>query len=168
MVQLMPLPPHHLLLHWHPDYFNLSGAAFDRPAVRRVVHHTYAPALAAPAWCTRRLSDWCPRTRRPHPWRLLLLLLASRRHRQLSTHHSPSTYEKKIARWQNRHKQDSMRLFSHRRSPHPREPRNGIVCCCLRAPRTMHCQWAWIRSFSFFQSINLLKYTHQTCMHQYR
>jgi len=26
---------------------------------------------------------------------------------------------------------DSMRWFSHRRSPSPRAARNGIVCCCL-------------------------------------
>jgi len=27
-VQLMPQPPHHLLLHWNTDWFNLSGAGF--------------------------------------------------------------------------------------------------------------------------------------------
>jgi len=27
MVQLMPLPPHHVLLHYNPDWFNLSGAS---------------------------------------------------------------------------------------------------------------------------------------------
>jgi len=26
VVQRMPLPPHHLLLHLNPDWFNLSGA----------------------------------------------------------------------------------------------------------------------------------------------
>jgi len=26
IVQLMPLPGHHLLLHWNPDWFNLSNA----------------------------------------------------------------------------------------------------------------------------------------------
>ena len=25
MVQLMPLPPHHLLLHYNSEWFNLSG-----------------------------------------------------------------------------------------------------------------------------------------------
>ena len=27
MVQLMPLRPHHLLLHYNPELFNLSGAS---------------------------------------------------------------------------------------------------------------------------------------------
>ena len=30
VVQLMPLPPHHLLLHEKPDWFNLSGAGLPR------------------------------------------------------------------------------------------------------------------------------------------
>jgi len=30
VVQLMPLPPHHLLLHENPDWFNLSGAGLRR------------------------------------------------------------------------------------------------------------------------------------------
>jgi len=30
MVQLMPLPPHHLLLHQNPHWFNLSGACLHR------------------------------------------------------------------------------------------------------------------------------------------
>jgi len=34
MVQLMPLPPHHLLLRY-PDWFNLSGAGLPRSFSRR-------------------------------------------------------------------------------------------------------------------------------------
>jgi len=30
MVWLMPLPPHHFLLHWNPDRFDLSGASLPR------------------------------------------------------------------------------------------------------------------------------------------
>jgi len=30
VVQLMPLPWHHLLLHYNPDWFNLSGAGLSR------------------------------------------------------------------------------------------------------------------------------------------
>ena len=30
MVQLMPLPPHHLLLHQNPNWFTLSGAGLPR------------------------------------------------------------------------------------------------------------------------------------------
>jgi len=30
MVQLMPLPPHHPLLHLNPEWFNLSGAGLLR------------------------------------------------------------------------------------------------------------------------------------------
>ena len=30
MVQLMPLPPHHLLLHSNSDWFKLSGAGLPR------------------------------------------------------------------------------------------------------------------------------------------
>jgi len=55
---------------------------------------------------------------------------------------------------------DSMRWFSHRRSPSPRAARNGIVCCCLLlaaccvrpsygARPPTHCQWGWLSS-SFF------------------
>jgi len=29
MVELMPLPPNHLLLHWNPEWFNLSGAGLS-------------------------------------------------------------------------------------------------------------------------------------------
>ena len=35
MVQLMPLPPHHLLLHYNPDWFNLSGASLPRLSRKR-------------------------------------------------------------------------------------------------------------------------------------
>jgi len=28
MVQLMPLPPHHLLLNWNPEWFNLLVPAY--------------------------------------------------------------------------------------------------------------------------------------------
>jgi len=30
MVHLMPLPPHHFLLHYNPDWFNLAGAGSPR------------------------------------------------------------------------------------------------------------------------------------------
>jgi len=30
MVQLMPLPPHHLLLHENPEWLCLSGASLPR------------------------------------------------------------------------------------------------------------------------------------------
>jgi len=30
MVQLMPVPPYHLLVHQNPDQFNLSGASLPR------------------------------------------------------------------------------------------------------------------------------------------
>jgi len=30
MAQLMPLPPHHLLLHLNPGWFNLSGGGLPR------------------------------------------------------------------------------------------------------------------------------------------
>ena len=50
---------------------------------------------------------------------------------------------------------DSMRWFSYWRSPSPPWRRNGVVCYCLLptaygARRTMHCQWGWVRGFSFF------------------
>ena len=35
MVQLMPLPPHHLLLHWNPDWFHLSAAGLPRLSWKR-------------------------------------------------------------------------------------------------------------------------------------
>jgi len=35
VVQLMPLPPHHLLLHWNPAWFNLSGAGLHRMSWKR-------------------------------------------------------------------------------------------------------------------------------------
>ena len=34
MVQLMPLPPH-LVLHYNPDWFNLSGAGLPRLSWKR-------------------------------------------------------------------------------------------------------------------------------------
>jgi len=63
----------------------------------------------------------------------------------------------------------SMRWFSHRRSPSSRAARNDIVCCCvLRAAccvrpsygarPTMHCQWGWLSSFSFFLSLVTLTF----------
>jgi len=33
--QLMPLPPHHLLLHRNPDWFYLSGAGLPRLSWKR-------------------------------------------------------------------------------------------------------------------------------------
>jgi len=30
MVQLMPLPPHYLFLHYNPDWFNLSDIGLPR------------------------------------------------------------------------------------------------------------------------------------------
>jgi len=55
---------------------------------------------------------------------------------------------------------------------HPRAARNGIVCCCvLRAAccvrpsygtrPTMHCQWGWLGSFSFFLSLMTLTLTFE-------
>jgi len=35
MVQLLPLPPRHLLLHSNPDWFNLSGASLARLSWKR-------------------------------------------------------------------------------------------------------------------------------------
>jgi len=35
IVQLIPLPPHRLLLHWNPDWFNLSGAGLPRLSWKR-------------------------------------------------------------------------------------------------------------------------------------
>ena len=35
MVQLMPLPPHHLLLHYSPEWFNLSGAGLHSLSWKR-------------------------------------------------------------------------------------------------------------------------------------
>jgi len=35
MVQLMPLPPYHLLLHYNPVWFNLSKASLPRLSWKR-------------------------------------------------------------------------------------------------------------------------------------
>jgi len=35
MVHLMPLPPHRLLLHYNPEWFNLSGAGLPRLSWKR-------------------------------------------------------------------------------------------------------------------------------------
>jgi len=35
MVQLMPLPPHHFLLYWNLDWFNISGAGLPRLSRKR-------------------------------------------------------------------------------------------------------------------------------------
>jgi len=35
VVQLMPMPPHRLLLHQNPEWFNLSGASFTRLSWKR-------------------------------------------------------------------------------------------------------------------------------------
>ena len=35
MVQLMPLPPNHLLLHKNPNWFSLSGADLPRLSWKR-------------------------------------------------------------------------------------------------------------------------------------
>jgi len=37
MVQLTPLPPGHLLLHWNPDWFNLSGAGLPRLSWKKML-----------------------------------------------------------------------------------------------------------------------------------
>jgi len=38
MVQLMPLPPHHFLIHKNPDWFNLSGAGLLRLSWKRPIN----------------------------------------------------------------------------------------------------------------------------------
>jgi len=50
-----------------------------------------------------------------------------------------------------------MRWFSHRRSPSPPSSHamvSSVAVCCVRpsygARPTMHCQWGWLGSFSFF------------------
>jgi len=54
LVQLMPLPPLHLLLHEHPEWFNPSGAGLPRlswsgnEAVKRV--------SCLSVWCYVRFS----------------------------------------------------------------------------------------------------------------
>jgi len=35
MVQLLPLPPHHLLLHENPEWFCLSGAGLPKLAWKK-------------------------------------------------------------------------------------------------------------------------------------
>ena len=35
MVQLMPLPPHHLQLNYNPDWFKLPGASLPRLTWKR-------------------------------------------------------------------------------------------------------------------------------------
>jgi len=35
MIQLMSLPPDHFLLHYKPDWFNLSGACLPRSSWKR-------------------------------------------------------------------------------------------------------------------------------------
>ena len=37
MVQLMPLPPHHLLLHYNPEWFCLSGATLPRLSLKEAI-----------------------------------------------------------------------------------------------------------------------------------
>ena len=37
MVQLMPLPRHHLLLHYNPDWFNLFGPSLSRSSWKEAV-----------------------------------------------------------------------------------------------------------------------------------
>jgi len=52
---------------------------------------------------------------------------------------------------------DSMLWFSHRHSPSPTGGHamvSSVAACCVRpsygACPTMHCQWGWLGSFSFF------------------
>ena len=51
-------------------------------------------------------------------------------------------------------KLDSMRWFSHRRSPTPRAARNGIVCCCVlrmaQLRRTPYCALSMGMTQQFF------------------
>jgi len=50
-------------------------------------------------------------------------------------------------------KLDSMRWFSHRRSLSPSSSHamvSSVAACC--AGLTVHCQWGWLSSFSFFCS----------------
>jgi len=56
MVQLMPLLPHHLLLHENPDWFNLSGASLPKLSWKRgrytgvCLQMAFFPELFIPDW----------------------------------------------------------------------------------------------------------------------
>jgi len=57
---------------------------------------------------------------------------------------------------------DSMRWFSHQRSPSPpgrHATVSSVAACCVRpsygARPTMHCQWGWLGSFSFLSLVTL-------------
>jgi len=56
----------------------------------------------------------------------------------------------------------SMRWFSNRRSPSPPSGHamvSSVAACCIRpsygARPTIHCQWGWLSSFSFFLPVDL-------------
>ena len=59
MIQLMPLPPHHLLLYYNPDWFNVSGAGLPRLSCKR--GHIKQVSVCVRVWqghlrCTDRRS----------------------------------------------------------------------------------------------------------------
>jgi len=108
----MPLPPYHLLLHWNPDWFNLSGAGLPRLSWKRdrymgVCFFLFLPSdmmlawympssciylsvyLSVTSWCSTKTAELTVTQTMPHdsPGTLVFRRRRSRQNSNSVTHY---------------------------------------------------------------------------------